>query len=243
MEKSNLLLLSLLLTVYYNIIVSPIKALRVANPTKVIGHKYNRKNRREFLLSSFLSASALIKMPQKSNAACLTGDVSEECIGVYKVPLDPEILPYIETPEQLAKFAPDIKWVPPITYPKSYDVALQEFNTIGNSIKDVTDTVSKGSLTAAGVQLLQVMPKYTVCGKVILNGLSQRDDIQGVYPLIVDRYNILFAQLYSCDVMIGQGLRGEMGVSAVAQINILSELKQIESDYDVFLKQVISLSS
>lgn len=54
-----------------------------------------------------------------TNAACLPGDVSPDCIGVYKLPLDDAVTSYIDTPEHLAKHAPDMRWVPLTEYPKS----------------------------------------------------------------------------------------------------------------------------
>lgn len=260
-QKLNIILISSYLLSVCNIILSPIQALQVTHPHKreimsasVSGssnnNKYNNikkknsRSRRDFLLSSstFISGITLLH-PQKVNAACLTGDTSEQCIGVYKVPIDEEILPYIETKEKLEKYAPGINWIPPTTYPKSYKDAIQEFNTMETNIKDVADNIQKGSLTLAGVQLLQMIPRFTVCGRVILQTLEGREDInQDMYSMIEDRYLILYASIQNCDVMIGQGLRGQMGVSAVAQIHILSELKQIEFDYNYFLKQVVSLS-
>jgi len=256
MQKLNFIL------VLCNIIVSPIEALHIINSlkTEIMSvssagaagsntnkhSNINKKSRRDFLLSTsaFISGiNILSQHPNAVNAACLTGDTSEQCIGVYKVPIDEEILPYIETPEQLERYAPDLNWVAQPTYPKSYNDAIQEFNTMETTyLKDIKDNVLKGSLTVAGVQLLQMIPRFTVCGRVILKTLQAREDInQDIYSLIEDRYMILYASIQNCDVMIGQGLRGQMGVSAVAQITILSELKQIEFDYNFFLKQVVAL--
>jgi len=230
----------------YNIIVSPTIALQqLQSPiarefsAKVISES-NANSRRAFI-STLISGSVVLTASNTVKAACLTGDASEQCIGVYKVPIDDGILAYIDTPEKLQTYAPDLNWIPPVSYPKTYDEAIQEFNGMGNYIKGARDFVSKGSLTAAGVQLLQMIPRFTVCGRVILQTLQQREDIQGLYPLIEDGYTNLYVQMQNCDVMIGQGLRGEMGVSAVAQIHILTELKQIEFDYNFFLKQVVAL--
>jgi len=40
------------------------------------------------------------------------------------------------------------------------------------------------------------------------------------------------------DITIGQGLRGTMGVSAVAQLTILSELREATAALDDFLRAV-----
>jgi hypothetical protein len=74
--------------------------------------KQSLVNRRSFILKpSILIASILTMNPTESIAACLPGDIRSECIGVYKMPLDDAALQYVETPEQLKKFAPDLQWV------------------------------------------------------------------------------------------------------------------------------------
>jgi hypothetical protein len=62
--------------------------------------------------------------PKVTHAACLTGDTDPSCIGFYKVPLDDAILKYVDTPENLARFAPGIKWVKLPASPKTYKEAL-----------------------------------------------------------------------------------------------------------------------
>ena len=76
----------------------------------------DQSDRRSFILRPLLSTSILASMltinnPTASYAACLPGDIRSECIGVYKMPLDDAVLKYVETPEQLKKFAPDLNWV------------------------------------------------------------------------------------------------------------------------------------
>lgn len=71
-------------------------------------------NRRSFIanivLGPLLSPSLLINI-DNAEAACLSGDIREECIGVYKMPMDDEALSYVDTPEKLKRFAPDLNWV------------------------------------------------------------------------------------------------------------------------------------
>ena len=68
-------------------------------------------NRRDFILKPLVLASLLTIDPIRTNAACLPGDVRSDCIGIYKLPLDDAVLGYVETPEQLKKYAPDLNWV------------------------------------------------------------------------------------------------------------------------------------
>ena len=81
----------------------------------IIDQITNQSNRRSFILEplsmSILASILTIDIPTASNAACLPGDIRSECIGVYKMPLDDAVLKYVETPEQLKKFAPDLNWV------------------------------------------------------------------------------------------------------------------------------------
>ena len=81
----------------------------------IINQNTNQSNRRSFILEplsiSILASILTINIPTASNAACLPGDIRSECIGVYKMPLDDAVLKYVETPEQLKKFAPDLNWV------------------------------------------------------------------------------------------------------------------------------------
>jgi hypothetical protein len=67
--------------------------------------------RRTFILAPSISILASMLPMYPSNAACLPGDIRTDCIGVYKMPLDDAALNYVETPEQLKKFAPDLNWV------------------------------------------------------------------------------------------------------------------------------------
>jgi hypothetical protein len=80
------------------------------DPSKSDRPKIHHTSRRRFLEQPILLTLLTMK-PAKSNAACLPGDIRSECIGVYKMPLDDASLPYVETPEQLKKFAPDLNWV------------------------------------------------------------------------------------------------------------------------------------
>ena len=71
----------------------------------------------------------LMTMAAKSaNAACLSGDIRPECIGVYKLPIDAAESPYVATPEKLKVYAPDLQWVPPTPYPTTYTAALKQLN-------------------------------------------------------------------------------------------------------------------
>lgn len=180
--------------------------------------------------------------PIPVNAACLPGDLSKECIGVYKVPLDPEIDDFVNTEEALKKFAPDIKFVPPVQSPKSARDALDVLYAQRKAADDIREVVTAGRLEEAGIKVLNLIPKVTMAGRVAMASSLEKDGPGGVSEVrqiqvqsTLDQLLGLFGQ---CDVSIGQGLRGEMGVSAVAQLNILSDLKDATIAFDDFLALV-----
>ena len=92
-----------------------------------------------------------------AHAACLSGDLSPSCIGVYKVPMDDRILPYVNTPEALSKFAPDLNYVPPIQSPDSVSQALEILATQQLAAQDIANVVSAGKLEEAGIKILNLL--------------------------------------------------------------------------------------
>eukprot|EP00560_Eucampia_antarctica_P000921 CAMPEP_0197833944 /NCGR_PEP_ID=MMETSP1437-20131217/20648_1 /TAXON_ID=49252 ORGANISM="Eucampia antarctica, Strain CCMP1452" /NCGR_SAMPLE_ID=MMETSP1437 /ASSEMBLY_ACC=CAM_ASM_001096 /LENGTH=103 /DNA_ID=CAMNT_0043438281 /DNA_START=323 /DNA_END=634 /DNA_ORIENTATION=+ len=99
-----------------------------------------------------MTVMAITTVPTTSivSAACLSGDTSEECIGIYKLPLDDSVASFIDTPEHLATMAPGLNWVPPVEYPKNIDLAITELNSLTERINRIPDFVFK----TAGKQLL-----------------------------------------------------------------------------------------
>jgi len=206
--------------------------------------------------------------PQITQAACLQGDSSTECIGVYKVPIDERILPYISTPEALSKFAPDIHWVPPITPPSNIPMAWDQWNIQRmNILQELIPSVQQGRLEEAGINLLKILPILTVILTMILDDAivqvyknqEQPEQEQAVTDgdgrggggedgtrsspsplttLITDKLEIQCALALGLwgetDIMIGQALRGELGVSAVAQFMILKQLQEALCALDDF---------
>eukprot|EP00559_Dactyliosolen_fragilissimus_P003932 CAMPEP_0184857318 /NCGR_PEP_ID=MMETSP0580-20130426/2479_1 /TAXON_ID=1118495 /ORGANISM="Dactyliosolen fragilissimus" /LENGTH=231 /DNA_ID=CAMNT_0027352845 /DNA_START=398 /DNA_END=1093 /DNA_ORIENTATION=+ len=127
-------------------------------------------------------------IPIVSHAACLQGDTSPSCIGVYKLPMDDAVRSYVESPEQLAKYAPDLKWVPPVTYPTNPRLAWEELKQLykgnNNDAQNNDDTeeealldnlrslITSGDLSGAGVKILTVVPRITVAGRVVIRALN-----------------------------------------------------------------------
>lgn len=207
---------------------------------------------------NFLAAGAggsifyLFGHQQAANAACLQGDLSKECIGVYKVPIDDAILPYVGTPEKLKQFAPDLNYVPPIKTPDSVSAATQILESQRLAANDIQQVVSEGRLEEAGIKVLNLLPKLTTSGKVIVDSMER--DLIGTSPSttttidelkftrLKDQLNMAMGLWGQCDVEIGQGLRGEMGSVTVAQIQLLSSLRDATAALDDFMASVASLS-
>ena len=193
------------------------------------------------------------------HAACLPGDIHVDCIGVYKVPIDEEMTPYVATPEALKRFAPDVRYVPPVPTPQGYhqamDILKQQQQTMGPTI---LQTVAAGQLEEAGLLLLQVLPKLTTSGRVIVQSIQeallsqqqqQQQSSSSTTVLMDMKVSKLKEQLDNmlaiwgeCDVIMGQGLRGDMGVSAVAQLQIISSLKDAMIALDDFIATAVALT-
>jgi len=201
-------------------------------------------------------STILICQPKQSEAACLMGDTSEECIGYYKVPLDDEAYKYFDTPEKLSKFAPDLKWVPPIQYPKTYKLARDELVELQTRVQGLRSPVLKGDLIDAGTEILRIVPRITVAGRVVirsLNSLSDgpssgtakmnekigRDLAMSAYRSEVAHADLL-GSLGEIDITIGQFLKGDgqLGALTVIQIEILSVLKEADGSFSELMKSI-----
>jgi hypothetical protein len=166
-------------------------------------------------------------------AACLPGDLSKECIGFYKVPMDDSYLKYFGTPEAVKTNAPDLNYVPPIRSPKNYKQAVEILETQLLAAKDIQQVVLAGRLEEAGIKVLNLVPQVTVAGRLVVGTIKEELLGGGAAAAAVNEMRILKLEQQlelvmglwgECDIEIGQGLRGDMGVSAVAQIQILSSL-------------------
>ncbi|GKY92235.1 hypothetical protein MPSEU_000194700 [Mayamaea pseudoterrestris] len=169
---------------------------------------------------------------EHASAACLPGDLSPDCIGVYKVPIDDAILPYVGTEAALKKFAPDTRYVPPIKSPATKKEAMKNLREQRLAADDIIEVVTAGRLEEAGIMVLKLLPQVTVAGRVLLTADSQvniSEASETIQSLRRQQLESVVEQVYvswnSVDVTIGQGLRGEMGATVVAQLTILSEIK------------------
>jgi hypothetical protein len=181
--------------------------------------------------------TAVVDLPA-ARAACMAGDLSPECIGVYKLPENAPV-----SVEDLKRLAPDIKYVGPLNVPKSTSDAVEILLTQRIAADDIMAVVQAGRLEEAGIKTLNTIPRIVLAGRRILddtkNGMAVMEKNGDVRALreqqLEENFQILEAAWKSADVAIGQGLRGDLGVSAVAQIRILSDLRDAVAALDDFL--------
>lgn len=190
------------------------------------------------ILSSFVVEQLLMTPPLPSNAACLPSDTSISCIGVYKVPIDDAISGYVNTPENFMKIAPGVKWVPPTEYPKSVKEALQEMRQLRQDLDSVIIFIKEGNLTSAGVEILRMVPRITVDGRVIINTLKRDESTSMKAYRVENAHNELLASLGGVDVLLGQALNGQMGSITMAQIQCLEELNGAIQSFDDLIKAI-----
>jgi len=175
--------------------------------------------------------------PPSANAACLQGDTSVDCIGVYKLPLDDEIIPFINTPESLEKYAPDVRFVPPVPMPQSLQKAMEDLTQCQYSIQgSIRTLILKGDLLTAGTQLLDIIPRVAVDGKFILMTLDDNNNGKKEKKVYQEEQfqlalNQVLYNMNQVDIMLGQALRGDLGALTPAQIQILSTLKDVEASF------------
>uniref|UniRef100_A0A7S3PV11 Uncharacterized protein n=1 Tax=Chaetoceros debilis TaxID=122233 RepID=A0A7S3PV11_9STRA len=194
-------------------------------------------SRREIfrIISGCVTFGALLS-PTSSRAACLSGDPSPDCIGVYKVPIDDAIESYIDTPENCAKFAPDLNWVPIPQSPKSPKLAKEELLTMDARLQKTIALVQKGDLTNAGVEVLSIIPRVTVAGRVVVSHLES-DSKTSMRALRYENahYDVL-SSLGSSDIVLGQAIAGRFGSITVAQIQVLEELNDAKASFKELLR-------
>jgi hypothetical protein len=163
----------------------------------------------------------LLSNDRTSNASCIPGDDSVDCIGQFKERIsaggdDSITMSY-------GAFRPDR---PPIVLmkPTSIDEAIGVLQDQRLAMAGMEQLVTGNKLEDAGVQLLRLLPKITVAGRYVVAAIRA--------PGIQSMLEQAETQSLAMDEMIAQGLKGVLGVSAVAQLQILSQLSQAEQALD-----------
>lgn len=134
---------------------------------------------------------------------------------------------------------------------------------------EIKSYISRGMLEQAGKEVLTALPNINMSGRYVVQELESRtynndsvktitttdatkkddDDATTIsteetveqlkFTMIENQYDLMNGYWGEMDVEMGQGLRGELGVSAVAQLTILSTLKDATIALDEFLVMAI----
>lgn len=192
-----------------------------------------------FLVVALTTTTTCAGSSSVAHAACIPGDTSPDCIGVYKVPVD-------SSRDMLKANAPQLNYdknVEPLSVPKSYQDALRVLSKQRLIANEISEAVAAGRLEEAGVKVLSMLPKLTMASRFIVSSFNngggtavdglRRSKLEGQ----LQELEGLWGQL---DVSIGQGIRGQLGVSAAAQIRILDELKECTVALDEFQQAAAS---
>lgn len=93
------------------------------------------------------------------------------------------------------------------------------------------------------MEVLQILPRVSSAGIKISEHIEAKTDFfdkesEKKFNAFDDSYQALLALWNGIDIEIGQALRGQRGVTAVAQIEILADLKELTVAFDDFLRIV-----
>jgi hypothetical protein len=195
----------------------------------------------------------MVAEPNAASAACLQGDLSKECIGIYKVPVQWDDQTDSKTIESLKKFAPELNYdnVPRLKRPKSNRVARQTLEQQQGILQEnVLDLVTAGQLEEAGICLLGVIPKVSSAGNFIVqesiietkeqnananansddNNSSSSSNIAEIrFVRLQSQYQLLIGLLGQTDVSIGQALRGDIPGTITMAVRYWNEIRKLTS--------------
>jgi len=220
---------------------------------------------RRMFIQSIVSSILLINT-NPVHAACLPGDTRRDCIGVYKTPIDAPESDFMDSPEKLKAYAPDLNWVEPVQYPKTYEDAISQLNQLRQQLEVAQEYVANGQLEASGISLLDIIPKTNAAGitivqtinKALINernkAMKSKKRKDGEYvenpstnkgtileieaSRVQTALNELLGYLGEIDVLLGQGLRGDLGAPVPAQIQILENFAECKREFDNFLATI-----
>lgn len=215
------------------------------SPSTATSSVITRKNVLDSLCTTgtTLVVSYSSSMTPPAGAACLPGDLSKECIGVYKVPMDDAISGMVGSKEALKQNAPDLNYIPPVGVPESLEEAMQILEAQRRAVDDIKSIIAGGRLEEAGIKVLNLVPRVTAAGRIVVQNVAQTSTLSnGAKEVQLLRLETKLDETLGCfgqvDVSIGQGLRGEMGVVTVAQLSILNDLKDAIIAFDEFLEEI-----
>jgi hypothetical protein len=109
----------------------------------------------------------------------------------------------------------------------------------------LNDIILKGNLTEAGIEVLGIVPRLTVAGRVMVRSLSENASNSktsadaGLRAIrIEEAYTELVSKLNSMDILLGQALRGDLGSLTAAQIQLVGELREANVLFDEMIAAI-----
>ena len=140
--------------------------------------------------------------------------------------------------------------------PETVSKAKAQLRTERTKVKFIREVVLDGDLEKAGLLILNLIPKVTSAGLKIQDYVESKTSFadssqtpsDGIFlsEKELRKFNrsleILIAEWSSIDIELGFAIRGQRGVTAVAQIEILRYLKDATVALDDFIKLADSIA-
>ena len=133
---------------------------------------------------------------------------------------------------------------------------------------DIKQQVLAGKLEEAGIKVLDLIPQVTTSSRKVFSDLETKIRTRGIASNNINNNNDVriptdsettveemaiemaenqmnYVQGYwgDCDVTIGQGIRGELGMVTIAQLTILESLRDATCALDDYLVTAATLGS
>jgi len=115
---------------------------------------------------------------------------------------------------------------------------------------DIHDAVIAGKMEEAGIKVLNLIPRVTSAGRIVVIEYQQQEEekdflvassstLAAIQQLRNQKLESQLAEMVGSwselDIEIGQGIRGQIGVPAAAQLQVLRSIKEASILLDDFL--------
>ncbi|GMI20555.1 hypothetical protein TeGR_g14144 [Tetraparma gracilis] len=156
----------------------------------------------------------------------MPGDTRDECIGVVKVPLAPEVREYVKA----GMLDPSISGTMPAP-PRTSADAVRTLRSAEEDIGSLRALITGSALPKAGRSVLYILPRVELAYMKLMEDVPDRDAESMRTLRLENAGDALLLHLRQLDGVIGQTVRGEMGTALGGQLQCLIALKEVEDDY------------